>query len=93
MPVEIKIVLACVFWICVIYLMLQSEDGRQLLAIGAVIGTVVFLFAVALQAPKPAAVTTRVEDAKAAYETYQMRRDMRKLIDAIDEIVVDSIDN
>lgn len=83
MPDEIKIVLGFVFWVCVIYLMLKTEDGRQFLAIAAVVGTIMFLFALAFRAPKPATVTTRIDDAKAAYETYKMRRDLRKIADEI----------
>lgn len=83
MPDEIKIVLECVFLVCVTYLILKTEDDLPFRAIAAVVGTIMFLLAVAFRAPKPAAVTTRIDDAKAAYETYKMRRDLRKIADEI----------
>lgn len=81
--IEIKLVLIYGFWIIVIIGLLCSDEGRKYLGLGITLFVIGCVAAFALRAPRPAAVTTRIDDAKAAYETYKMRRDLRKIADEI----------
>ena len=80
----------------------QLVGGILVIAVyGAMVFGGLFALGVALggarEVAKSEIVRNQAQDVKAAavsaYETYQMRRDMRKLIDAIDEIVADSAGN
>lgn len=80
----------------------QLVGGLLVIAVyGAMVVGGLFAVGVAIGGAREVArsevVRTQAADVKAAavsaVETYQMRRDMRKLIDAIDEIVADSASN